>query len=90
MKNAIACNRLCNKFGSELSAVFGSNTTRFLPPGLVGLKEIGARYFKHFAFTNRSIHKEVLRLTLLCELFGDTEVASAIDEVMRTGHVGGE
>jgi hypothetical protein len=61
-----------------------------LPPGLAGLKTTGHLYFRQVAQTMRSIHKEIVRITLLCELFGDSEVASAIEEVMRTGHVGGE
>jgi transposase len=61
-----------------------------LPPGLSALGDIGRDYFKIFAASNRSIHKEVLRLTHLCELFGDCTTASAIDEVMKTGHVGAE
>jgi transposase len=61
-----------------------------LPPGVAGLGEVGIRYFKHVGFTNRSIHRELIRLTFLCEMFGFTEVASATDEVMKTGHVGNE
>jgi transposase len=61
-----------------------------LPPGVAGLGEVGMRYFKHFGFTNRSIHRELVRMTLLCELFDHADVASATDEVMRTGHVGSE
>ena len=61
-----------------------------LPEGVRGLGEVGVRYFKHVALTNRSIHRELLRMTLLCELFTDGAVASATLEVMRTGHVGAE
>jgi transposase len=61
-----------------------------LPPGLAALGDIGRDYFKIFAASSRSIHKETVRLTMLCELFGDSATASAIDEVMRTGHVGAE
>jgi len=61
-----------------------------LPPGLMALGDIGRDYFKIFAAGNRSIRKEVMRLTLLCELFGDSTTASAISEVMKTGHVGAE
>ena len=33
---------------------------------------------------------ELVRMTMLCELFDAPQVASATDEVMRTGHVGAE
>jgi hypothetical protein len=39
---------------------------------------------------SRSIHRETVRLTFLAELFGETATSSAMDEVMRTGHVGAE
>ncbi len=42
-----------------------------LPPGLTGLGQVGARYLKVFAAGNRSIQREVARLTLLAELFGE-------------------
>jgi transposase len=61
-----------------------------LPPGLVGLGEIGVRYFKVLAAGSRSIHREMVRLTFLVELFGETATVSAMDEVMQTGHVGAE
>ena len=61
-----------------------------LPPSLVGLGDVGRHYFKLFAASSRSVHREIVRLTLLVELFGESTTASAIDEVMRTGHVGAE
>lgn len=61
-----------------------------LPPDLVGLGEIGAEYFKVLRATTRSIHRDTVRLTFLCELFGEKNTASAVEEVMRTGHVGAE
>jgi len=61
-----------------------------LPPGLVGLGEVGAEYFRVLRATTRSLHRDTVRLTFLCELFGDEHTASAISEVMRTGHVGAE
>ena len=39
---------------------------------------------------SRSIHRETVRLTLLVELFGSAATASAMQEVMATGHVGAE
>jgi transposase len=61
-----------------------------LPPGLVGLGEVGAEYFKILRATTRSIQRETVRLVFLCELFGEKNTASAAQEVMRTGHVGAE
>jgi transposase len=61
-----------------------------LPPGLAGLGETGARYFKVLAAGSRSINREITRLVLLVELYGETATREAADEVMRTGHVGAE
>jgi transposase len=61
-----------------------------LPPALAGLGEVGVEYFRVFAATSRSIRREIVRLTLLVELFGTTETSSAVREVVRTGHVGAE
>jgi transposase len=60
-----------------------------LPVGLDLLGDTGRRYFKVFAAGGRSIQREVVRLTLLVELFGDATV-TAMEEVMATGHVGAE
>jgi len=61
-----------------------------LPPALECISEVGRKYFKILAATNRSIRRETIRLTMLTELFGVGPVTGAIDEVMRTGHVGCE
>jgi transposase len=61
-----------------------------LPPQLASLGQLGADYFRIFAATHRSVHKEIERLTFLCEIFGARPAAEALDEVMRTGHVGAE
>jgi transposase len=61
-----------------------------LPPGLDGLGGVGTRYFQVLAAGSRSIHREITRLVLLVELFGETATREAVDEVMRTGHVGAE
>lgn len=61
-----------------------------LPFALEHLGEIGVRYFVTLAATRRSIRTEEQRLVLMCELFGARATASAIDEVMKTGHVGAE
>jgi transposase len=61
-----------------------------LPPALVALDEVGHAYFKVLAAGSRSVHRETLRLIFLVEIFGATATASAMREVMRTGHVGAE
>lgn len=61
-----------------------------LPHALEALGDVGMRYFAMLAATRRSIRTEEQRLVLMCELFGANATASAIDEVMRTGHVGAE
>jgi transposase len=61
-----------------------------LPPPLAGLGHVGEEYFRILRATNRSIQRESVRLTFLCELFGERNTASAAQEVMRTGHVGCE
>lgn len=61
-----------------------------LPPALAALGDTGRIYFKLLAAGSRSIHRETTRLVLLVELFGATAAASAVAEVMHTGHVGAE
>ncbi len=61
-----------------------------LPHALSALGEIGTKYFATLLASRRSIRTEQVRLVLLCELFSATATASAIEEVMRTGHVGAE
>lgn len=61
-----------------------------LPPALVAMGETGIKYFKVYAASSRSIHREVVRLTFLQELFGEEQTVSALAEVMESGHVGSE
>ncbi len=61
-----------------------------IPPSLERLGEAGTAYFKTLAAGCRSLQRETTRLVLLVELFGEKATASAIEEVMRTGHVGVE
>jgi transposase len=61
-----------------------------LPPALVALGETGRSYFKLLAAGSRSVHREIVRLTLLVELFGAAATVGAMQEVMQTGHVGSE
>jgi transposase len=61
-----------------------------LPPELQGLGETAAAYFKILAANGRSLRREIERLVLLSELFGDSPTRTAVAEVMATGHVGAE
>jgi transposase len=61
-----------------------------LPAQLLGLGQVGVEYFRIFAAGRRSIAREVIRLTLLCELFSERNTSDAMQEVMETGHVGAE
>jgi transposase len=64
--------------------------TNAIPPEISRLGEIAATYFKVLAAGRRSLQRETRRLVFLVELFGESAVASAADEVMRAGHVGAE
>lgn len=61
-----------------------------LPHVLSPLGDVGRNYFRVLAAGGRSLRRETLRLTLLCELFGEPQVGTAMAEVMRHGHVGVE
>jgi transposase len=61
-----------------------------LPPELRGLGDTAAAYFKILAANGRSLRREIQRLVLLSELFGDSPTRAAVEEVMATGHVGAE
>jgi len=61
-----------------------------LPPELRCLGETAAAYFKILAANGRSLRREIERLVLLSELFGDSPTRTAVEEVMATGHVGAE
>lgn len=61
-----------------------------LPPSLASLGLAGEQYFKIFSANGRSLLKEIQRLTLLVELFSESAVRTAVEEVMGTGHVGSE
>ncbi len=64
--------------------------TSAIPPEVSRLGEIAVAYFKVLAAGRRSLQRETRRLVFLVELFGESAVASAVDEVMRAGHVGAE
>lgn len=61
-----------------------------LPEYLSGLGPSGVQYFKLLGAGGRSIQRETIRITMLVELFGESETRTAIDDVMSTGHVGSE
>jgi transposase len=61
-----------------------------LPASLVGLGDLGRDYFKVLAANGASIHREVVRLVFLVELFGEGNTKDAMLEVMKTGHIGAE
>ena len=61
-----------------------------LPGTLGALGEVGEQYFALLAASRRSIRLEEQRLVLLAELFGASATASAMSEVLKTGHVGAE
>jgi transposase len=61
-----------------------------LPHALSHLGHDGRTYFRILAAGGRSVRREMIRLTLLCELFGESPLRAAVAEVMRNGHVGVE
>jgi hypothetical protein len=61
-----------------------------LPYALRELGEPGKKYFRVLAAGGRSIRRETIRLCLFVELFGETSVRNAVDQVMHHGHVGME
>ncbi len=52
--------------------------------------DVGQTYFDTLSASRRSLRRELLRLTYLAELFGTREARSAMESVMRSGHVGVE
>jgi transposase len=61
-----------------------------LPPELRGLGGPAEEYFKILAANGRSLRREIERLVLLSELYGDSPTRTAMEQVMSTGHVGSE
>jgi hypothetical protein len=61
-----------------------------LPASLDGLGDTGRTYARLFAASSRSIQREMVRIVFLVELFGIAATKSAIEEVMKSGHVGAE
>ena len=52
--------------------------------------DTGATYFDMLSAGRRSLRRELLRLTYLAELFTTSQTRSAMDTVLRSGHVGVE
>lgn len=52
--------------------------------------DTGATYFDTLSAGRRSLRRELLRLTYLAELFTTRQTRSAMETVMRSGHVGVE
>lgn len=61
-----------------------------LAPALEAMGDVARQYFKVLHASSRSLQRETTRLIFLAEVFGQTPTAEAMDEVMRTGHVGAE
>jgi len=61
-----------------------------LPPALAALGDAGRDYFKLLAANGLSIHREIVRLIFLVEIFGESHARDAMLEVLKTGHVGAE
>ena len=61
-----------------------------IPRELSRLGDAASKYYQVLAAGRRSIQRETRRLVLLVELFGENATASAMQEVMSTGHVGAE
>lgn len=64
--------------------------TNTIPKELARLGDVAMDYYKVLAVGNRSLQRDTRRLVLLVELFGESATASAMSEVMATGHVGAE
>lgn len=61
-----------------------------MPLGLEDLTGVGRDYLKILAAGSRSIRREVTRLIFLVEVFGNEQTRTAMEEVMRSGHVGAD
>lgn len=61
-----------------------------LPPILLRMGEVATRYFKVAAAGTKSLHRETVRLVFFAEVYGSTETAEAMSDVMTSGHVGAD
>jgi transposase len=61
-----------------------------LPPVLLKMGDVSARYFKVAAAGTRSLYRETVRLVFFAEVYGVAVTAEAMTEVMASGHVGAD
>ena len=61
-----------------------------LPPILLRMGDVAARYFKVAAAGTKSLTRETVRLVFFAEVYGAPETAEAMTEVMSSGHVGAD
>jgi len=61
-----------------------------LPPVLERMGEVAAQYFKVATAGTKSLYRERVRLVFFAEVFGPTQTAEAMAEVMADGHVGAD
>jgi len=61
-----------------------------LPPVLERMGEVATRYFKVATAGTKSLYRERMRLVFFAEVFGPTQTAEAMAEVMANGHVGAD
>jgi hypothetical protein len=61
-----------------------------LPPILLRMGDVATRYFKVASAGTKSLHRETVRLVFFAEVYGATETADAMAEVMTAGHVGAD
>ena len=61
-----------------------------LPPILRRLGDVAARYFKIASAGTKSLQRESVRLIFFVEVYGSTNTASAMEDVMQSGHVGAD
>ncbi len=61
-----------------------------LPPVLLKMGDVAARYFKVAAAGTKSLHRETVRLVFFAEVYGVQVTAEAMADVMTSGHVGAD
>ncbi|WP_158619325.1 IS21 family transposase [Corallococcus sp. AB011P] len=61
-----------------------------LSPVLQRMGDIATRYFKVAAAGSKSLQRESVRLVFFAEVFGTSATAAAMEDVMRSGHVGAD
>lgn len=61
-----------------------------LPPMLQRMGDVATKYFKVVTAGTKSLFREKVRLVFFAEVFGVSETAEAMAEVMASGHVGAD